>query len=128
VPKVAARVACVGHMHDGGHGVDGVGESLRRAVANDLLIAHLPFTTLERFARKVANIRRVFAVHDGYFGRDLAWHWRRWLALDTPAAIADEFRRQCFDEAQRALLRDAGALHTAREMFQRWRRDTAVDA
>ncbi len=123
VPKVAARPGCIGNMHDGGHAVDGIGDGLRRGVADDLLIAHVPFTTAERFARKVANIRRVFEVHDGYFGEHLAWHWRRWLALDTPEAVAAEFRHQCFDDQQFATLRAAGVLHTAEEMFRHWRGD-----
>lgn len=120
MPKVAARTDCIDDMRDAGHAVDTIDAASRHAIADDVLIAHLPFTTLERFARKVANIRRTFAVHDEYFGPHLAWHWRRWLDLDTPAAIAAEYDRQCFDEAQFARLRAAGALHTADEMFRRW--------
>lgn len=121
VHKVAARPSHVASMDDGGHDVlarDGL--VTRVAWASDLLIAHLPFTTPARFARKVANIRRVFAVHDAYFGEHLAWHWRRWLSLSDPDAIAAEFALQAFDAGALAQLRAEGAIRDARALFAEW--------
>jgi glycosyltransferase involved in cell wall biosynthesis len=119
--KVAARPAHVGLMDDGGHEVFGhEGLASRTGWARDLLIAHVPFTTLSRFARKVANIRKVFEVHDEYFGTRLAWHWRRWLALDGEAAVASEFSLQAFDADALARLRADGTIRTARSLFDEW--------
>jgi hypothetical protein len=120
VPKVMARPDRIASLADGGHELSGhAGESLRRSVPTDLLIAHLPFTTAGRFERKLANVRRLFEVHDAYFGEHLAWHWRRWLALPDEAAVREEFRRQCFDAATLARLRSEGVVMTAAEWFAR---------
>ena len=51
---------------------------LRRTTARDTLIAHLPFTTFERFARKVVNIREVHRYHEEYATGRAGWHWLRW--------------------------------------------------
>jgi glycosyltransferase involved in cell wall biosynthesis len=118
VPKPVARRHAIGRMHDGGHDVDPPpGVAATRARADDIVIAHLPFTTLARFARKVANIRGVFEVHDAYLGEHLAWHWRRWLALDTPGAVAAEFERQRFDAPTLSALRAAGVVRDAGELL-----------
>ena len=118
VPKVMVRTERLDGLHDGGHDVRaGAGAPLRRRVPTDLLIAHLPFTTEARFERKLANIRRVFEVHDAYFGDHLAWHWRRWLDLPDADAVRGEFRRQAFDDATLGALRTNGnpqAAHDAR--------------
>ena len=121
VPKVAARPALIEHMHDGGHEVEAAsGTALRRVTADDLLIAHLPFSTFSRFEQKLANIRKVFAVHDEYFGEHLAWHWRRWLALPDQPSIRREFERQVFTSQEIELHRRDGVIRSAREMFERW--------
>lgn len=121
VPKVAARPRLIEDMQDGGHEVQAdPGTPLRRAVATDLLIAHLPFSTRGRFERKVANIRAVFSVHDQYFGEHLAWHWRRWLALGDAASVREEFERQVFDGARFQALRAEGVICSASELFARW--------
>ena len=62
---------------------------MRRAVALEIIIAHLPFTTEARFRRKLENIREVFAYHDEYFGLDGAWHWRHWLELAGESCLAN---------------------------------------
>ena len=118
VPKVMARADSLDGMLQGGHDVRGPGE-VRRTTPSDLLIAHLPFTTVARFERKLANIRRVFEVHDAWFGEHLAWHWRRWLVLPSAEAVRDEFERQCFDEARLEALRAQGIVLDASAWFER---------
>lgn len=119
VPKVMARAECVEGLQQGGHELrQGAGE-LRRIQPADLLIAHLPFTSAGRFERKLANIRRVFEVHDAWFGEHLAWHWRRWLELPGPDAVRAEFQRQRFDVEALASLRAEGVVQTAAEWFER---------
>ncbi|MGH8030314.1 MAG: glycosyltransferase family 2 protein [Arenimonas sp.] len=118
VPKVIARPAAIGGVKDGDHDVvPPPGATARRAVADDMVIAHLPFSTLARFARKIDNVRRVFDVHDEYFGAQLAWHWRRWLALEGDEAIAAEFDRQVFDESALATLRASGHVRSRDELI-----------
>ena len=119
VPKAMARPGRLAAMSQGGHDVQGSDGVLRRGVAKDLLIAHLPFTSAERFERKLANIRRVFEVHDAYFGEHLAWHWRRWLALPDAAAVRAEFKRQHFDADTLARLRADGVVMSAARWFAR---------
>jgi glycosyltransferase involved in cell wall biosynthesis len=122
VPKVIVRPACVGVVKAGDHDVDPPpGVSARRAVASDLVTAHLPFSTLPRFARKLANVRRVFDVHDEYLGANLAWHWRRWLAFEHAADVAAEYARQQVDDAELEALREQGFVQSLRE----WHADHA---
>jgi hypothetical protein len=82
-----------------------------------MFIAHFPFTTLARFERKVHNIRDVFAVPDAYFGQHLAWHWRRWLALQSADDIRAEFRRQSFDDDTLAALRRDGSVQSVADWY-----------
>jgi hypothetical protein len=120
VPKIMARPGVMAGLHDGGHELRGADEAaLRRREPDDLLIAHLPFTTAARFERKLANIRRVFEVHDAYFGEHLAWHWRRWLALPDAAAVRAEFQRQAFDADTLRGLRESGVVQDAATWFAR---------
>jgi glycosyltransferase involved in cell wall biosynthesis len=118
VPKTMARPTAVGKIADAGHDIiPPAGSAARRARPADLLIAHLPFTTLARFSRKLANVRKVFEVHSDYFGADLAWHWRRWLALEDEEAVSGEFSRQAFDESTLADFHRQGNVQTNREIF-----------
>jgi glycosyltransferase involved in cell wall biosynthesis len=120
VPQVMARPERIAGLAVGGHDIAGAdGGPLRRATPADLLIAHLPFTSAARFERKLENIRRIFAVHDAFYGPDLAWHWRRWLELPDPRAVHEEFARQRFDEATLAALRAERIVMTASQWFAR---------
>src|SRR5688572_22322026 len=52
VPKIIARPQLVHHVTDGGHDAfPSAGTTIRKKEPPDLLIAHLPFTTLSRFQR-----------------------------------------------------------------------------
>jgi len=72
------------------------GRQLMRSKAADLIIAHLPFTTFSRFARKVENIRGVFARFD--FPGQMGWHWRRWVRLADEGKLREEFEKQVFSQ------------------------------
>ena len=118
-PKVMVRPELIVRMTDGAHSVVPVeGASLRSVRPADLLIAHLPFSTRSRFARKIDNIRRVFEIHGEYMGPDLGWHWRRWLDLADRGRLGEEFDRNVFDAEMIAMLRVDGAVNTARQVFQ----------
>lgn len=118
--KVLARAERIAHVGDGFHRIEPTpGPSLRVGRADDVFVAHVPYTTLRRFANKVENIRRVFGVHADYCGTDIAWHWRRLLALDDEAAVRAEFGRQVFDAAELDAMRAAGEIDTASRWFGR---------
>jgi glycosyltransferase involved in cell wall biosynthesis len=124
LPKIMARASAIGGLADGGHDLSAhPGRELRRVKPADLLVAHLPFSNLPRFQRKLDNIRQVFDVHDEYFGAHMAWHWRRWLALEDADAVRREFERQCFDEATLRNFRESGVVQQATEWFQARQRE-----
>lgn len=128
VPKVMVRPALIASLIQAGHdAVPRDGVRLRRAKPADLLIAHLPFTTRARFARKIANIRRNIQVHDKNFRGDTAWHWRRWLALADEEGLNAEFERSRFDPETIESLRRQGIVRSAAEVF-RERSPTASSA
>ncbi len=117
-PKVMARAGRIGHVMDGFHDIlPSPGPPLRRACADDVLVAHVPFSTLPRFRGKVRNIRLIFEAHDAYCGADIAWHWRRLLACTDEDSIRREFELQVFDEPMLAVLRESGCMRTAAQWF-----------
>ena len=116
-PKAMARPSRIARLNGwGAHDiVPAGGQPVRRAVPSDLMIAHLPFTTRSRFARKVKNIRRIFAAHEHRFGRDTAWHWRRWLELADKGELDEEFQRTVFTTELIDDLRQQGVIRSAAE-------------
>jgi glycosyltransferase involved in cell wall biosynthesis len=102
------------------------GVALRRAVPKDLLVAHLPFTTKARFSRKIDNIRKVFATHDKAFGEAVAFHWRRWLALQEVGKLDAELDASLFNAASLKRLRAEGRLTDAAAWFALGRGDDAA--
>jgi len=92
LPKIMARPEFIDSVTMGMHDIVAKAERpLRRATPRDLVIAHLPFTTKSRFARKIANIREFVAFHDQVLGPDRAWHWRRWLEVVDRDGPDEEF-------------------------------------
>lgn len=117
--KVMARPERIGRLVLGAHDVIAADSApLRRHRPNELIIAHLPFTTRSRFIRKVDNIRQVFRVHDRSFGEVTAWHWRRWLTLADQGCLDGEFDRTAFDAATVTALRAQGVIRSAAEIFR----------
>jgi glycosyltransferase involved in cell wall biosynthesis len=117
-PKVMARLDRVGGVVAGGHDVlPADGSPLRRLVARDVLIAHVPFTTFDRFEAKVAGIVEFKRRHPEFFAEGLGWHWARWAAQREARALDDEFQRQILeDDTVRALIAE-GAIRSAASIF-----------
>ncbi len=130
--KVMARPWAIGALAPGHHDIDANGAHVRRIAATDLLIAHVPFSTASRFARKLENIRAEMVQHSEYFSGELAWHWRRWAEMTEPGEVEQEFARQVVDDRTLGLLRRAGSVRSAAEVFahpmhvDRVRRETLV--
>ncbi len=93
-----ARVEGIGMGHH--HLVRKDGPAPKVVKPDDLIVAHLPFSTAERFARKVENIRRSLDVFGHRLTGSEAWHWRRWLQIAQAGKIDDEFQRQFLTEEQ----------------------------
>jgi glycosyltransferase involved in cell wall biosynthesis len=116
--KIMVRPEHIGTIWPGGHGIHPNGPAqLRRARPSDLVIAHLPLTTLRRFKRKMNNVRKSFLVHEQYFGDGLAWHWRRWLSLADQGRLDQEFNHNVYDWRLISALRAEGVIRSASEMF-----------
>jgi hypothetical protein len=119
VPKVMARPDRIAGLIDGMHDIIPTSDGpLRRLEARDLLIAHLPLTTRDRFFCKVRNMKEVFEAND--FGEDIAWHWRRWYNLLLEGALDHEFDRSILDDEAVRRLRRSGIIQSAAELFRSW--------
>jgi hypothetical protein len=115
-PKVMVRPAAIVGVAPGHHDVL-ASTRVRKVARTDLLVAHVAFSSAARFARKIDNIRAELASHPDYFAGDLAWHWRRWAALDGPPEVEREFARQVVDDETLATLRSERVVQTAAEIF-----------
>jgi Glycosyl transferase family 2 len=120
LPRVAARPDCIAGLTLGAHDVvPPAGRPVRRERARDLVVAHVAFTTRQRFARKVANIRENLGFHSTTFPEGSALHWRRWAALPDPESVQEEFERMLLDPQTVAQLRKRGVIRSASEHFSR---------
>lgn len=118
--RVAARPDWITGITLGAHDVvSPAGRPVRRERAQDLIVAHVPFTTGHRFARKVANVRENLVFTSTTFPEGSALHWRRWAALRDPEAVQAEFERMLLDPRTVAELRKRGVIRSAAEHFAR---------
>jgi len=116
--RVMARPPMIATLTLGMHDVVPAGDApARRSVSRDLVVAHLPFTTRARFARKVDNIRALLAAHDGLFVESHGRHWRRWASMAEAGTLDLEFDRMVFDSDQIAELRHQQVIRSAAELF-----------
>lgn len=117
-PKVLARTALIGKLAIGGHDVEPVaGSRARRLRPNDLLIAHLPFTSRTRFRNKVANLAEAIAANQDLFAGRIGWHWQRWLRQWRAGELDAEYERQVFDDTTLAALSAEGVVTSAADWF-----------
>jgi len=119
VPKVMARPRYIDAFTAGMHDIYNAGtDSPNRAQADDLVIAHVPFTSYARFQKKIDNIRDVLKHHADHFSGSKGWHWKRWVELADAGRLHEEFSRQALDHQQ--LLRDRalGTIRSAHETLK----------
>jgi hypothetical protein len=121
-PKFMARTAVVGGVTAGKHDViakDGV--AVQRATSEQILIAHVPFTTESRFTRKLENIRNECpgGPPDWTPGTNqTGWHWWRWISLADEGKLREEFQRQIINDAALDTYRAQLAVQSAADMFR----------
>lgn len=124
VPKVIARREFIGSVGMGGHDVLSVqSESGSRARAADLIVAHFPFSTLDRFRKRVANISEFFELNPDYFEGSQGWHWRRLYELHRGGKLREEFERQVVERGRLDELIEEGSVQTASEILGLAQRD-----
>lgn len=117
-PKIAARPGCVKGVKMGGHDIipmDGATPSYETAL--DILVAHVPISSYERFRWKAENIRKLFSNHGERFGEAMAWHWKRWLLMFEKGGLLEEYQRQCLAPEDFALLESEGRITSAAAWF-----------
>lgn len=118
VAKVMGRSALVESVAMGGHDITAApGQTVRRGRAQDLVIAHVPFSGFERFKRRTANIRAFFELNENYFQGAQGWHWRRLYELTLQGREREEFDRQVVDEDALAALRASGSVRSAAQVL-----------
>ncbi len=117
-PKIMARPHAISGIAPGSHGVyERPGDTpVRRFETQDLLVAHVAFSTVGRFQRKVDNIRAELAQSSEYFHGHNGWHWKRWAAM-TDREADHEFARQMLDGDALLRLRHSAVVRSAREIF-----------
>ncbi len=118
-PKVLVRTDRVASLGEGGHSaVAAAGTQVRTARPVDLLIAHVPFSTEARFARKVANIAATVAASGDIWEERSAWHWKRWLKnVAADGGVAAEMARNRISEAQLDALRREGVIRSVASLL-----------
>jgi hypothetical protein len=116
-PKIMVRPELVETVAVGAHDIVSGVSDVRRTVPADLLIVHAPFTTPLRFRRKVDAIRVRLTKHADRYRGNLAWHWRRWVAIADAGRVDDEFAAQVIDATQVPGLLARGVLTTPARLF-----------
>lgn len=116
--KVAARPSCVKGVKMGGHDiipVDGV--VLEYETADDILVAHVPFSSYDRFQLKVENIRELFSRDAERFGENMGWHWARWLDVLERGELRLEYQKQCITPDELKRLESDGGVVSVEDWF-----------
>jgi hypothetical protein len=120
-PKLMVRPDRIRSTAEAHHNIIAAdGERVTTAVPKDLFIAHAPFSTVGRFARKIANIRILVEANGDQWGPNSAWHWKRWLEnVDHRGGGAAELARNLVTPSELAELRRLGIIKTAVEVWDR---------
>lgn len=84
----------------------------------DLVIAHVPVSSLDRFTRKLQNIERSLATYGHRLKGNQAWHWIRWAKILREGKVEEEYRRQIMTAAQFDAAVGAGVIRSARQIFE----------
>lgn len=117
-PKVLVRPHRFERFIVGAHGVRGwrgPGDGPVQARPRQIAIAHIPFTSFERFEQKVRNAREHLMGNDIHHG-NRAWHWKRWVQCLGQGTLVDEFSREALSAEELDRMRRAGEVRTGDEI------------
>ena len=118
VPKMIINPRTVEGVVTGTHKVvEKEGSTTTVVRPDDLIIAHVPFSTADRFARKLDNIERSLTVFGHRLVGSEAWHWRRWLELAKEGRIEEEFQRQVMTQEQFDAAISEGIIQSVQALF-----------
>lgn len=118
-PRTIGRRSCIRNVWSGLHEMRGESTGLERHLTSrTMFMAHLPFSTFDRFERKVRNIEKVIEAHWQWFSGPVGHHWKRWRQCLLDGSLKAEFEAQFFDEASLEKLRAEGALCSAGEFLR----------
>ena len=120
-PKLMMRLNRGLFPREGQHGVTAPdGTTPVVSTPRDLIIAHVPFSTAARFARKMANVEAIYTATGHHWGPDSAWHWRRWMDnIAERGGVSGEIARNRVTAEELAALRQAGVVRSAAEVWGR---------
>jgi hypothetical protein len=127
-PKVLTRPEAVREVGRGAHDVVPAIDPVRRAIAHDLVVLHLPITTRQRFERKMRAIRRRLETYGERFTPAQAAHWRRWLEIENQGGLEQEFAAQLLDPCELEPMRRDGRLITPTSLFDAWEQEALAGA
>lgn len=119
-PKVMVRPEVFERFTIGTHaakGWRGNGPAPREMTSSDIVLAHIPFTSQEKFKAKVANAQAHFGRTSHHTGQ-LSWHWKWWVQRMEEGGLAEEYDREALSEAEYTAMRERGAIRTAEEMLE----------
>jgi len=98
MPKLICRSEKIERFIGGSHSaVDQFGQELQGITSSSFAFIHFPFTTYERFLRKVKNIRNMMDMLVERTDEAYAYHWKRWAQLYSEGgdkAILEEYQKQ----------------------------------
>jgi aminoglycoside phosphotransferase (APT) family kinase protein len=119
-PKVLVRSSLIRGMQPGNPGVvaDPL-SSYRSAVAQDAIIAHVPFRSFERFERRVRNYRAAVEASPEWYAGGQGWQWVRLLRILSEGTVRDEYDLQLTSPEALTALRASGEIRSAREILER---------
>lgn len=118
VPKIVVRPHDISRIAAGHHfAFDHNERRFPAHLTDDIVIAHLPFSSYDRFQRKVENIRQSIELQPSYHSRSTGWHWKRWIEIDNDGKLRSEFNRQIVSESDIHTLRTEGAVKSVSEIL-----------
>ncbi|MEM9761402.1 MAG: glycosyltransferase family 2 protein [Pseudomonadota bacterium] len=118
-PKVMIRLGGAGAVQAGHHGVRSPKGRPKPVTLTtpDAVIAHVPFSSLGRFRRKVRNIVALHEATGAPWPENQAWHWRMFRDGAAESGVEAEFARNVTPEPRRADLRAGGLLRTVSDLL-----------
>lgn len=117
IPKIMVKPSVVDTIAIGGHGVSKEAQEASTAEPDDLVIAHLPFSTLARFQTKLENIDKTMVNAADLFVGLEGWHWRRWNAIWRAGKAEQEFNWQWMSPEQLQQAMATGQVQTVDALF-----------
>lgn len=120
LPKVLVRPADFMRLTAGGHQADGWqggANGPTKICADDIVIAHIPFTTFYRFNNKVLNAKSYIERNeDVKSSPSNAWHWKWWIEQYQEGNLQEVFNQEAFSDEEFSYHVSSGHIKTGGEI------------